>query len=83
VYGGTQRYLRHIGMKNYGFQVSFVDLTDLNLLQESIKPNTRCIWIETPTNPTLKICDIKQICSLAKENNIITVVDNTFSSPVL
>lgn len=63
--------------------MSFVDLTNLIEVEESIKPNTKCIWIETPTNPTLKVCDIKKICSIAKQNNIITVVDNTFCSPVL
>lgn len=83
VYGGTQRFLRHIGMKNFGLQVNFIDLCNLKEIEENIKPNTKAIWIESPTNPTLKICDIKKICQIAKDNNIISVVDNTFLSPVL
>jgi cystathionine gamma-lyase / homocysteine desulfhydrase len=58
-------------------------LSNLKEVEENIKPNTKAIWIETPTNPTLKICDIKKVCALAKENNIISVVDNTFLSPVI
>lgn len=58
-------------------------MCDLREVQEHIKTNTKAIWIETPTNPTLKICDIKKICEIAKENNIMSVVDNTFLSPVI
>lgn len=58
-------------------------MTDLKLVEQAVKPNTKVMWIETPTNPTLKICDIKALCEIAKKNNIITVVDNTFCSPAL
>jgi cystathionine beta-lyase/cystathionine gamma-synthase len=66
-----------------GLQVNFIDMCDLKEVEENIKPNTKAIWIETPTNPTLKICDIKKICDIAKEHNIVSVVDNTFCSPVI
>lgn len=64
-------------------KVDFVNLSDLREVEEHIRPNTKCIWIETPTNPTLKICDISKICQMAKKDKIITVVDNTFLSPVI
>lgn len=58
-------------------------MCDLKEVEEHIKPNTKAMWIETPTNPTLKICDIKKLCTLAKSHDLITVVDNTFLSPVI
>ena len=61
----------------------FVDMTDPNNVEKAIKPNTKLIWIETPTNPTLKICDIKKICKIGQDHNILTVADNTFASPYL
>lgn len=83
VYGGTQRYLRHIAIENFAMEVDFIDMCDMELVEKSIKKNTVAMWIETPTNPTLKICDIKSLCSMARKHNVITVVDNTFCSPVL
>jgi len=83
VYGGTQRYMRQISQERNGVEYSFVDMTDVKNVEAAIKPNTKLIWIETPTNPTLKVCDIEAICKLAKSKNIITVVDNTFPSPYL
>lgn len=64
-------------------KVDFVNLSDLKEVEEHIRTNTKAIWMETPTNPTLKICDITKICQMAKKENIITVVDNTFLSPVI
>ena len=63
--------------------MTFIDFTDFNLIKENIKPNTRIVWAETPTNPTLKSCDIKAIAEYCHERNIILVVDNTFMSPFL
>ena len=63
--------------------MTFIDFTDFNLIKENIKPNTRIVWAETPTNPTLKICDIKVIAEYCHERNILLVVDNTFMSPFL
>lgn len=61
VYGGTQRYLRGILGPNTGIEVSFEDLSDANTLGAKFKENTKMVWLETPTNPTLKVFDIKAI----------------------
>lgn len=73
----TDSYLK------FGIDISFVDTSNLSLIEKSIKPNTRVIYLETPANPTLKISDLDAICKLAKQKNIYVVVDNTFASPVL
>jgi len=83
VYGGTQRYMRQISQQRNGIEFSFVDMTDAENVAKAIRSNTKLVWIETPTNPTLKVCDIEKICALAKPKNIITVADNTFPSPYL
>jgi len=83
VYGGTQRYMRQISQQKNGIEFTFVDMTDPENVAKAIKPNTKLIWVETPTNPTLKVCDIEKICAIAKEKNIVTAVDNTFPSPYL
>jgi cystathionine gamma-lyase len=83
VYGGTQRYMRQISQERNGIKYDFVDMTDVKNVEAAIKSNTKVIWVETPTNPTLKVCDIEAICKLAKDKGIITVVDNTFPSPYL
>ena len=80
VYGGTFRLFDKV-MSNFGIEFTYVDLQDLNKLQEAIRPNTKLIWIETPTNPLLKICDIEAIAKIAKAKKILTAVDNTFMSP--
>jgi cystathionine gamma-lyase len=82
VYGGTNRFLNRVA-NTQGIEASFIDLSDPNILKTSIKSNTKLIWIESPTNPTMKIVDIKAIIKVAKEINkdIIVVVDNTFMSP--
>lgn len=83
VYGGTQRYLREIAVKKHGLKVDFVDLTDVDKLEKYVLPTSKLIIIETPTNPTLKVCDIAKVCEFAKKHKLISVVDNTFSSPYL
>jgi cystathionine gamma-lyase len=83
VYGGTQRYMRQISQLRNGIEFTFVDMTDAENVSKAIKPNTKLIWVETPTNPTLKVCDIEKICAIAKEKKIVTAVDNTFPSPYL
>ena len=80
MYGGTFRLFDKI-LRHNGIEFSFVDLTNTQNLQSALKPNTKMIWIETPTNPTLKLADIQKISSLAKAKAITTVVDNTFMSP--
>ncbi|MCB0412892.1 MAG: cystathionine gamma-synthase [Bdellovibrionales bacterium] len=80
MYGGTFRYFDKVA-KNHGIEFTFTDLTNVENFKNSIQSNTALVWLETPTNPTLKLSDIQSISNLAKENNILTAVDNTFMSP--
>ncbi|KAA0185967.1 hypothetical protein HAZT_HAZT009720 [Hyalella azteca] len=82
LYGGTNRYFRKI-VARQGISVDFVDTTKLELIPPLLKNNTKLIWLETPTNPTLKVTDIAAVVKIAKDFNkdIIVVVDNTFLSP--
>jgi len=80
MYGGTFRLFDKV-LKHHGLSFSFVDLTDVKNIEKSIQPTTKMIWIETPTNPTLKLADIKKISEIAAQKNILVVVDNTFMSP--
>uniref|UniRef100_A0A3B4C2I4 Cystathionine gamma-lyase n=2 Tax=Pygocentrus nattereri TaxID=42514 RepID=A0A3B4C2I4_PYGNA len=81
VYGGTNRYFRKVAAE-IGYDISFADFTNLEVLKAALKPNTKMLWIETPTNPTMKIVDIQACSDVAHEysKNIIVVVDNTFMS---
>jgi len=81
VYGGTQRYFNRVATPNAGIKFKFVDFTKEGQLEAAIGPKTKLIWIETPTNPTLKIADIRAAVAIAKKHKIIVVVDNTFMSP--
>lgn len=80
LYGGTRRLLSNVFI-NFDITVSYVDATILENIEKAIKPETRLIWIETPTNPLLKIADIRAIAQIAKRHGLILVVDNTFLSP--
>ncbi len=80
LYGGTRRLLSNVFI-NLGITVSYVDATIPENIEKAIKPETRLIWIETPTNPLLKIADIRAIAQIAKKHGLILVVDNTFLSP--
>ncbi len=80
MYGGTFRLFDKV-LRHQGLDFTFTDLTDVKNLEKSIKPNTKLLWLETPTNPTLKLADIKTLSKIAKAKNIIVVVDNTFMSP--
>jgi len=80
MYGGTFRLFNRV-LKNNGLEFSYVDLTNSENFIKALKPNTKMVWLETPTNPTLKLVDIKKIAKAATEKGIITVVDNTFMSP--
>jgi len=82
LYGGTYRLFTKV-FEPYGIDFSFVDMTDINNIKTAINSETRLIWIETPTNPLLKIVDIRKVSKLARPSNILTVVDNTFASPYL
>ncbi|MBC7420993.1 MAG: cystathionine gamma-synthase [Bdellovibrio sp.] len=80
MYGGTYRLFDKV-LQNNGFEFSYVDLTAVENFTATIQPNTKMVWLETPTNPTLKLTDIEAICKIAKAKNIMVVVDNTFMSP--
>src|SRR5687767_620520 len=82
LYGGSYRLLTKV-YGPMGISSRYINMTDLDLLRNSIKPETKLIWLETPTNPTLQIIDLKAVCEIAKEHNIPVVVDNTFASPYL
>jgi cystathionine gamma-lyase len=81
MYGGTFRLFDKV-LKNDGLQFSYVDLTQPENFKKAIQPNTKLVWLETPTNPTMKLVDIRKIAAEAKKHNIIVVVDNTFMSPM-
>ncbi|KAF5276271.1 hypothetical protein FQA39_LY06620 [Lamprigera yunnana] len=82
VYGGTNRLLNNVA-KSFGITTSFVDLTDLDNIRDAIQPNTKLIWLETPTNPILKIIDIRAVSAVAKKHKLLLAVDNTFLTPYL
>ena len=76
--------MRHISGKNHGVNIEFIDMTNLDGLRKAVQPGkTKLLWIETPTNPTLKLIDIEAVCAIAKEHGILTAVDNTFATPYL
>lgn len=81
VYGGTQRYFRRIATPTCAMTFDFIDFNVEGELERTIKPNTKLVWIETPTNPTLKITDIEAVARITKAHGITLVVDNTFMSP--
>lgn len=83
VYGGTYRLFERVRRRSAGLDFSWVDLSDLAAFEAAIRPNTRMVWIETPTNPTLKLVDIAAVAECAKKRGLIVVVDNTFCSPAL
>ena len=81
-YGGTFRTLEHAKVA-YGLEVTYLDLADLDAVAKAFQPNTRMVWIETPSNPLLRLTDIRAVAALAKARGALTVVDNTFLSPAL
>ncbi len=84
LYGCTFAYLNH-GMTRYGVEVSFIDTADLEQVKKALKPNTCCVYLETPANPNLKITDLKAVSKIAHDYNpeIMVVCDNTFATPYL
>lgn len=81
LYGGTQRLFLKVFQENFNINFTLVDTTNPENFVKKITPETKLLWIETPTNPLLKICDIEKLTQIAKSNNIISLVDNTFMSP--
>lgn len=83
VYGGTWRLLENVRKHTAGLQVSWVKPDNLAGLEAAIRPDTRMIWVETPTNPLLKLADLAAIAGIAKRHQLISVADNTFASPII
>ncbi len=83
LYGGTYRLFERVRRRSAGLEFSFVDLSDPGALPAAVKPRTRLIWIETPSNPLLKLIDLKAVAGFARPRGILTVADNTFASPYL
>jgi cystathionine gamma-lyase len=83
LYGGSYRLFERVRRRSAGLDFSFIDLNDSSALKAALKPNTRMIWAETPTNPMLKLVDLARIAAFAKKHGLILVVDNTFCSPML
>ena len=83
MYGGTFRLLENVRKRSAGYAIDYVDLTDYSTLQEAIRADTKMVWIETPSNPMLKIVDIHKIATIAKQKceAVIIAVDNTFATP--
>ena len=80
LYGGTVRLFNEIKTKSQGISVSYVDMTDFKSVEDALTEKTKMIFVETPTNPLLKIADLEKIAKFARENNILSVCDNTFAS---
>lgn len=83
LYGGSYRLFDRVRRRSAGLEFSFIDLNDGDALKAALKPNTRMIWAETPTNPMLKLVDLRKVAAFAKKHGLILVVDNTFCSPIV
>ena len=81
LYGGSFRLFDKVRRRTMGLQVSWVDLRDLDAVKAAIRPETRMLWIETPTNPTLRLADLDALAAIAKTHSLLSVADNTFASP--
>ena len=81
LYGGTFRLFEKVRRRSADLDFTFVDLTNASRFEREIKPNTRMVWVETPSNPLLKLIDLEAIAKIAREKNIISASDNTFASP--
>jgi cystathionine gamma-lyase len=83
LYGGSYRLFERVRRRSAALDFSFIDLNDAAALKAALKPNTRMIWAETPTNPMLKLVDLRKLAVFAKKHGLLLVVDNTFASPML
>jgi cystathionine gamma-lyase len=83
MYGGTYRLFERVRRRSAGHDFSYVDLTDPGALLDALRPETRMVWVESPTNPMLKLADLQAIGALCRERGIISVCDNTFASPIV
>lgn len=81
LYGGTYRLFERVKRRTAGLDITYVDLSDPEKIKAAIRPNTRMIWVETPSNPLLRLVDLELIAGIAKTHNLISVADNTFATP--
>ena len=81
LYGGSYRLFERVRKRSASLQTTFADLTEPGRLEEAIRPNTRMVWIETPTNPLLKLVDLEAVAAIARRHRLLAVCDNTFASP--
>jgi cystathionine gamma-lyase len=83
LYGGSYRLLENVRRRSAGLAVSFVDLSDPQALAAALRPETRLIWVETPTNPLLKLVDLSAVAAIARRHKLLAVCDNTFATPFI
>jgi cystathionine beta-lyase/cystathionine gamma-synthase len=81
LYGGSRRLFERVRKRSMGIEVSYLDLSDPDAIEAEIRPNTRLVWVETPTNPLLKLVDLERVAAIAKRRGIWAAADNTFASP--
>jgi len=81
LYGGTRRLFAHVFQENFGITFSYVDARDAENVKAALRKNTRFVWLESPTNPLIRLCDIREIAGIAHDAGALVVVDNTFASP--
>jgi len=81
LYGGSRRLLERVRKRSMGIDVTQIDLTDAGALEAAIRPSTRLVWIETPTNPLLKLVDLERVAAIARHRGVLSAADNTFASP--
>src|SRR5579859_5517364 len=81
LYGGSYRLFENVRKRSAGHDVSFVDLTDTAALTAAIRPNTKLVWVETPSNPLLKLVDLAAVADIARRHKLLSVCDNTFATP--
>ncbi|MDO1559855.1 cystathionine gamma-synthase [Brevundimonas sp. 2R-24] len=81
LYGGTYRLFERVRRRSMGLDFAYVDLTDLDAVRAAITPKTRMLWVETPTNPLMKLADLRALSTIAKEHGLLFVADNTFATP--
>src|SRR5512135_240447 len=81
IYGGSFRLFDKVRKRSSNLQFDFVDMSDIKAIEKAIRPNTRMLWVETPTNPLVRLADLSAIAALAKKHKLLSVADNTFASP--
>ena len=81
LYGGSFRLFERVRKRSMGLQISFIDMSDPQAVRAALRPNTKMVWVETPSNPLLKLIDLEAVARVAREANLVAVADNTFASP--